>query len=46
MPEPGPQPYAEATRLLTQLRTVARRLPRRDPDPGGIAEHLIARYGP
>jgi signal transduction histidine kinase len=39
--EPGPQPYAEATRLLTQLRTVARRLPGATLDPGGIAEHLI-----
>jgi signal transduction histidine kinase len=40
-PDPGPQPYAEATRLLTQLRTVARRLPGATLDPGGIAEHLI-----
>ncbi len=39
--DPGPQPYAEATRLLTQLRTVARRLPGATLDPGGIAEHLI-----
>jgi signal transduction histidine kinase len=39
--ETGPQPYAEATRLLTQLRTVARRLPGATLDPGGIAEHLI-----
>jgi signal transduction histidine kinase len=39
--EPGPQPYAEATRLLTQLRTVARQLPGATLDPGGIAEHLI-----
>jgi signal transduction histidine kinase len=38
---PGPQPYAEATRLLTQLRTVARQLPGATLDPGGIAEHLI-----
>src|SRR5690606_7183187 len=29
------------TRLLTQLRTVARRLPGATLDPGGIAEHLI-----
>jgi signal transduction histidine kinase len=36
-----PTPYAEATRLLTQLRTVARRLPGATLDPGGIAEHLI-----
>ena len=34
-------PYAEATRLLTQLRTVARRLPGATLDPGGISEHLI-----
>jgi signal transduction histidine kinase len=39
--EPIPQPYAEATRLLTQLRTVARQLPGATLDPGGIAEHLI-----
>ncbi len=39
--DPGPQPYAEATRLLTQLRTVARSLPGATLDPGGIAEHLI-----
>jgi hypothetical protein len=39
--EPGPQPYAEATRLLTQLRTVARQLPGATLDPGGLAEHLI-----
>jgi signal transduction histidine kinase len=39
--EPGPQPYAEATRLLTQLRTVARDLPGATLDPGGIAERLI-----
>ncbi len=38
---PPPAPYAEATRLLTQLRTVARRLPGATLDPGGIAEHLI-----
>jgi signal transduction histidine kinase len=37
----GPQPYAEATRLLTQLRTVARRLPGATLDPGGISENLI-----
>jgi signal transduction histidine kinase len=36
-----PQPYAEATRLLTQLRTVARQLPGATLDPRGIAEHLI-----
>ncbi|MBO0866977.1 MAG: ATPase [Micromonosporaceae bacterium] len=36
-----PQPYAEATRLLTQLRTVARQLPGATLDPGGIAEHLL-----
>ncbi len=35
------QPYAEATRLLTQLRSVARRLPGATLDPGGIAEHLL-----
>jgi signal transduction histidine kinase len=39
--QPGPQPYVEATRLLTQLRTVARQLPGATLDPGGIAEHLI-----
>ncbi len=39
--DPGPQPYVEATRLLTQLRTVARQLPGATLDPGGIAEHLI-----
>jgi signal transduction histidine kinase len=39
--DPVPQPYAEATRLLTQLRTVARQLPGATLDPGGIAEHLI-----
>ncbi|HEX6499268.1 MAG TPA: GAF domain-containing sensor histidine kinase [Micromonosporaceae bacterium] len=39
-PEP-PQPYAEATRLLTQLRSVARQLPGATLDPGGIAEHLL-----
>jgi len=32
--------YAEATRLLTQLRTVARQLPG-TLDPGGIAERLL-----
>ncbi len=36
-----PQPYAEATRLLTQLRSVARRLPGATLDPGGLAEHLL-----
>jgi signal transduction histidine kinase len=35
------QPYAEATRLLTQLRTVARSLPGATLDPRGISEHLI-----
>jgi signal transduction histidine kinase len=39
-PEP-PQPYAEATRLLTQLRTVARQLPGATLDPGGLAENLL-----
>jgi signal transduction histidine kinase len=36
-----PPPYAEATRLLTQLRTVARQLPGATLDPGGLSEHLI-----
>ena len=36
-----PQPYVEATRLLTQLRTVARQLPGATLDPGGIADHLL-----
>lgn len=36
-----PQPYAEATRLLTQLRSVARQLPGATLDPGGIAEDLL-----
>lgn len=36
-----PQPYAEATRLLTQLRSVARQLPGATLDPGGIAEQLL-----
>jgi signal transduction histidine kinase len=36
-----PQPYAEATRLLTQLRSVARQLPGATLDPGGISEHLL-----
>lgn len=36
-----PQPYAEATRLLTQLRGVARQLPGATLDPGGLAEHLL-----
>jgi signal transduction histidine kinase len=35
------QPYAEATRLLTQLRSVARQLPGATLDPGGLAEHLL-----
>jgi len=39
--EPPPQPYAEATRLLTQLRTVARQLPGATLDPVGLAEHLL-----
>lgn len=39
--ESKPQPYAEATRLLTQLRSVARQLPGATLDPGGIAEHLL-----
>ncbi len=39
--EQRPQPYAEATRLLTQLRSVARQLPGATLDPGGIAEHLL-----
>lgn len=38
---PPPQPYAEATRLLTQLRSVARQLPGATLDPGGIGEHLL-----
>ncbi|MGH3656147.1 MAG: sensor histidine kinase [Micromonosporaceae bacterium] len=38
---PKPAPYAEATRLLTQLRTVARHLPGGTLDPGGIAMHLL-----
>ncbi|GIJ61532.1 hypothetical protein Vau01_090480 [Virgisporangium aurantiacum] len=37
----APQPYAEAARLLTQLRSVARQLPGATLDPGGLAEHLI-----
>ncbi len=37
----APQPYAEATRLLTQLRHVARQLPGATLDPGSIAEHLL-----
>ncbi|HZM79387.1 MAG TPA: GAF domain-containing sensor histidine kinase [Candidatus Limnocylindrales bacterium] len=37
----APQPYAEATRLLTQLRQVARQLPGATLDPGSIAEHLL-----
>jgi signal transduction histidine kinase len=36
-----PQPYAEATRLLTQLRSVARQLPGATLDPGGLAEHIL-----
>lgn len=39
--EGRPQPYAEATRLLTQLRSVARQLPGATLDPGGISEHLL-----
>jgi len=37
----SPQPYAEATRLLTQLRSVARQLPGATLDPGGLAQHLL-----
>ncbi|WP_432844198.1 sensor histidine kinase [Dactylosporangium sp. CA-092794] len=40
-PSDTPQPYAEATRLLTQLRSVARQLPGATLDPGGLAEHLL-----
>ncbi|MFC4064143.1 sensor histidine kinase [Actinoplanes subglobosus] len=40
-PDATPQPYAEATRLLTQLRSVARSLPGATLDPGGISEHLL-----
>jgi signal transduction histidine kinase len=40
-PENKPQPYQEATRLLTQLRSVARSLPGATLDPGGISEHLL-----
>jgi signal transduction histidine kinase len=36
-----PQPYAAATRLLTQLRTVARQLPGGTLDLGGIAAGLL-----
>ena len=39
--QPQPPPYVEATRLLTQLRTVARQLPGGTLDPGGIAAHLL-----
>ncbi|MGI5213994.1 sensor histidine kinase [Plantactinospora sp. CA-290183] len=39
--EQKPQPYAEATRLLTQLRSVARQLPGATLDPGSISEHLV-----
>jgi signal transduction histidine kinase len=39
--EDPPQPYVEATRLLTQLRSVARQLPGATLDPGGLAEHLL-----
>jgi signal transduction histidine kinase len=39
--ENKPQPYQEATRLLTQLRSVARSLPGATLDPGGISEHLL-----
>ena len=42
LPRPEqPQPYAEATRLLTQLRSVARQLPGATLDPGGLAEHIL-----
>jgi signal transduction histidine kinase len=37
----APQPYAEATRLLTQLRQVARQLPGATLDPGSIADHIV-----
>lgn len=37
----APQPYEEATALLTQLRAVARQLPGGTLDPGGIATHLL-----
>jgi signal transduction histidine kinase len=40
-PGDPPQPYVEATRLLTQLRSVARQLPGATLDPGGLAEHLL-----
>jgi signal transduction histidine kinase len=40
-----PQPYAAATRLLTQLRTVARQLPGGTLDPGGIAAGLLDEVG-
>ncbi|WP_189113944.1 GAF domain-containing sensor histidine kinase [Pilimelia terevasa] len=36
-----PAPYEEATRLLTQLRSVARQLPGATLDPGSIAEHML-----
>src|SRR5690606_15260852 len=39
--ESKPQPYAEATRLLTHLRSAARQLPGATLDPGGISEHLM-----
>ncbi|WP_373291227.1 sensor histidine kinase [Pilimelia anulata] len=38
---PQPAPYEEATRLLTQLRSVARQLPGATLDPGSIAEHML-----
>ncbi|HEX5741629.1 MAG TPA: GAF domain-containing sensor histidine kinase [Pilimelia sp.] len=38
---PPPAPYEEATRLLTQLRSVARQLPGATLDPGSIAEHML-----
>ncbi len=40
-----PQPYAAATRLLTQLRTVARQLPGGTLDLGGIAAGLLDELG-
>ena len=40
-PDEAPPPYVEATRLLTQLRSVARQLPGATLDPGGLAEHLL-----
>jgi signal transduction histidine kinase len=42
----APQPYAEATRLLTQLRQVARQLPGATLDPGSIADHILDELRP